>query len=384
MSTCSPVLRLLVTIAAMSSAFTVLAEIRIGFHAPLSGAATSDGAAALEGSRLAIAQTNARGGIAGQRVELVSHDDHATLQGAAQVGARLIDKDRVVGVVSGSYSAPTRVVASALQHAPLPYVVAYAIHPSITLAGRHVFRVSSVGVVQGRAGAWLAHELRARRISLITMRNDFGDSLATGFRDAASRLGLQVVGEHEYSLQQRDFAALVDKVRSEGADAIYASGYYFTAGPLVRQLRAAGLTVPLIGQEGYDSGKFIEIAGPAAEGVLVTTSLDRDADSVVVQRFLHDFRQATGDEADMVAAASYSATLVLIEALHKTRGLGGEVLLKALESTSVDTPVGSLSFNDLHEVRKNVQVQVVKNKAFRHHSVISDPYLLAPPGKTGR
>lgn len=383
MSTCGSAKRLLVAIAAISAVITVSAEVRIGFHAPLGGAPASDGRSALEGAKLAVAQVNARGGIAGQHVVLISYDDHATLQGAAQVAAKLIDKDRVVGVVSGSYSAPTRVVASALQHAKLPYVVAYAIHPSITLTGNQVFRVSSMGEVQGRAGAKLAHELRAKRVSLITVKNDFGDSLATGFREAASRLGVRVVGEHEYSLQQRDFETLISRVKSEGPDVIYASGYYFTAGPLVQQLRAAGLTVPIIGQEGYDSEKFIEIAGAAAEGVLVTTSLDRDSDASVVHAFLRDYRQVSGGAADMVAASSYSATVVLIEALHKTRGLGGEQLVKAIESTNLDTPIGSLSFNELREIRKDVQVQVVKNKAFRRHSVISDPYLLAPPSKSG-
>lgn len=383
MSTCGLARCLLVAIAAMGVAFTVSAEVRIGFHAPLGGASASDGRSALEGAKLAVAQVNARGGIAGHRVELVGYDDHATLQGAAQVAAKLIDKDRVVGVVSGSYSAPTRVMASALQHAKLPYVVAYAVHPSITLMGDHVFRVSSVGEVQGRAGAKLAHDLHAKRVSLVTVKNDFGDSLAAGFREAASRLGVRVVGEHEYGLQQRDFESLVSRVKSEGADAIYASGYYFTAGPLVQQLRAAGLTVPIIGQEGYDSEKFIEIAGSAAEGVLVTTSLDRDSDAAVVRAFLKEYRLAAGVDADMVAASSYSATVVFIEALHRTRGQSGDALVKAIESTDLDTPIGHLSFNDLREVRKDVQVQIVKNKAFRRHSVISDPYLLAPPSKSG-
>jgi branched-chain amino acid transport system substrate-binding protein len=162
---------------------------------------------------------------------------------------------------------------------------------------------------------------------------------------------------------------------------IYASGYYFTAGPLVNQLRAAGVTVPVIGQEGYDSEKFIEIAGAAAEGTLVTTSLDRDSASPVTQEFLKDFRAATNVGADMVAASTYTATSIVIDSLKKTGGKGGESLKNVIETGRFTTPIGVITFNDLHEVNKDVQVQVVKGKAFHRYSVISDPVLLAPPTK---
>jgi branched-chain amino acid transport system substrate-binding protein len=125
----------------------------------------------------------------------------------------------------------------------------------------------------------------------------------------------------------------------------------------------------------------MEIAGPAAEGTLVTTSLDRDSDAAATKAFLADYRKATGAGADMVAASSYTATAVAIDGLKKTGGKGGAALRDALAAGSYDTPIGKLAFNDLHEVRKDIQVQIVKDKAFRRHSVISDPVLLAPPSK---
>ena len=84
----------------------------------------------------------------------------------------------------------------------------------------------------------------------------------------------------------------------------------------------------------------------------------------------------------MVAASSYTAVSVVVEGLKKTGGKGGEALKKAIAEGSYDTPIGKLAFNDLHEVKKDIQVQVVKDKAFRRHSVISDPVLLAPPTKS--
>ena len=146
-------------------------------------------------------------------------------------------------------------------------------------------------------------------------------------------------------------------------------------------MRSAGISAPIIGQEGYDSDKFIEIAGPASEGVYVTTSLDRDSTAPATVTFLADYKKAVGAGADMVAASSYTAVAVTIEGLRKTGGKGGDALRDAIAAGTFDTPIGKLSFNDLHEVAKDVQVQIVKDKAFRRHSVISDPVLLAPPTK---
>ncbi len=355
------------------------ADIKIGFNVPSTGFAAADGKSALEGAKLAVAEANAAGGVAGEKLELVVYDDQASPKEAVPAVTKMIEKDKVVVGVSGSYSGSTRAAASIFQKAQVPYVVAYAIHPDITLAGDYMFRVSSMGEVQGRGGAKLVQELGKKNVALITVKNDFGQSLAAGFKEGAQKLGLRIINEYEYGMADRQFGPLVSKVKADNPEVIYASGYYFNAGPLVSQLRAAGITVPIIGQEGYDSEKFMEIAGPASEGTLVTTSLDRDSGSPVTQAFLADYKKATGVGADMVAASSYTATLVAIDGLKKTGGKGGEALKKALASGSYDTPIGKLSFNDLHEVQKDLQVQVVKDKAFHRYSVIHDPVLLAPP-----
>lgn len=372
------------TIAAalgLLAAGPAFADIKIGFNVPLTGFAAADGKSALEGAKLAIAQANAAGGVAGQKLELVIYDDQASPKEAVPVATKLVEKDQVVGAVSGSYSGSTRAAAGIFQAGKVPYVVAYAIHPDITRAGNFVFRVSAMGEVQGRGGAKLVSNLGKKKVTLITVKNDFGQALAAGFKEAAAKFGLQITGEYEYGLSERQFGAIVSKVKADDPEVIYASGYFFTAGPLVSQLRAAGITAPIIGQEGYDSDKFIEIAGAASEGTLVTTSLDRDSDAPATKAFLADYQKAVGAGADMVAASSFTATSVLIEGLKKSGGKGGDALRGALAGATFTTPIGKLSFNSLNEVAKDVQVQVVKNKAFHRHSVISDPVLLAPPTK---
>ncbi len=365
----------------MAVATPVLADsVKIGFNAPLTGFAAADGKSALIGAELAVEQANAAGGIKGAQVELVVYDDQASPKEAAPIAAKLIEKDRVVVAVSGSYSGATRAAAGVFQEAGVPYISAYAVHPEITRAGEFVFRTSFVGEVQGRAGAKLVGEgLGKKRVVLITLNNDFGTSLANGFREAAGKFGIDIVNEYEYSIKDRQFGPIVSKVKADAPEAIYASGYFFTAGPLVSQLRTAGVDVPVIGQEGYDSEKFIEIAGPAAEGVIITTSLDRDSDAAETRNFIAAFEKKAGFKADMVAASAHTAVKVAIAAMQKAGSTDPKAIRAAIAETSLQASTGLISFNRLGEVRKDVQVQLVRDGAWRRHSVISDPELLAPP-----
>jgi len=356
--------------------------IKIGFNAPLTGFAASDGKSSTFGAKLAIKQINEEGGINGKKLELIIYDDQAKASQSIPIANKMLWQDKVVVGISGSYSGPTRSAAGVFQEAKVPYISAYAIHPDITKAGNFIFRTSFLGEVQGRAGAKLIGDtLGKKRVVLITLKNDFGKSLAAGFKEKAKDFGITIINEYEYSIKDRQFGAIVAKVKSDNPDAIYASGYFFTAGPLVSQLRASGITVPVIGQEGYDSQKFIEIAGKAAEGVIITTSLDRDSKVPETANFIKNFESLAGYKADMVAASANTAVRVAALAIEKAKSTDPEKIRAAIAGISLKTATGTIEFNSLGEVLKDVQNQVVKNGEWHHHSVISDHKLLAPPEK---
>ena len=354
--------------------------IKIGFNVPLTGFAAADGESALNGAKLAVNQANASGGINGKQIELVVYDDQASPKEAVPIANRLIEKDGVKVAVSGSYSGSTRAAAGVFQAAGIPYISAYAIHPGITRAGKYVFCTSFMGEVQGRAGALLIGQtMQLKRVVVITLKNDFGKSLAAGFKAEAANFGIEIINEYEYSIRDRQFGPIVAKVRADKPDAIYASGYFFTAGPLVNQLRSGGVTVPIIGQEGYDSEQFIKIAGAASEGVIITTSLDRDSNSPETRSFITEYEKLTGNKVDMVAASGHTALNVVIAALRKAGTSNPEAIRNAIAQTQLTAATGHISFNALGEVRKNVQVQIVRNGDWHYHSEIRDQKLLAPP-----
>src|SRR5258706_10028096 len=175
--------------------------IKIGFFAPLTGFAAADGASAKHSAEIAVEEINGAGGIKGRKLELVVYDDRHDSKEAVAVANKLIEKDQVVGVVSGSYSMPSRVTAPIFAKAGVPMTVAYAVHPDVTKAGPCVFRNGFLGQVEGWAGAEAAVKIqKAKRIAVLTIKNDFGATTGSAFIERARKLGAEVVSEQVYPL----------------------------------------------------------------------------------------------------------------------------------------------------------------------------------------
>lgn len=374
--------RLLVASAVLAclSGHAQAQNIRIGFQAPLTGPAASDGKTALQGAQLAVEQINASGGIKGRQLELVVLDDQTQPAQAVPIANKFIG-DGIKAVISGSYSGPTRAAAGVFQEAKIPYISAYAIHPDIVRAGNYVFRTSFMGEVQGRAAAKLiADIMKKKRVTMVNVNNDFGQALSAGMKDAAPKLGLQLVSEYNFGMGDRQFGSIVASVKKDDPEVVYVSGYFFNGGPLVAQLRAGGVTAPIVGTEGFDTVNFVQIAKEAAEGVILTTSLDRDTTDPVMRKFIDDYKKRFNVGAEMVAASTHTAVNVLADAIRKA-GIDDPAKLRDAIAATKNMPsaVGTITFNNSREVYKAAQIQVIKGGEFKRFAVIDDPVLLAPP-----
>ena len=252
------------------------AEIKIGFHAPQSGPAAADGKSSTVGAEIARDWINEQGGVLGQKIELVIYDDQNKPDQAVPIANKLIGQDKVVAAVSGSYSAPTRAAAAVFQTAGIPYFSAYGVHPDITSGGDFAFRGVTLGPPQGKGAAkFIADKFGKVKVTMLTMNNDFGQSIADGFKEAAPKYGLSITKEYTFGLGERQFGPIIASVKNDNPDVIYAIGYYFVGGPLVAQLRAAGLKQPIVGAQAFDSMKLMEIAKEASDGVFVVGGMDR-------------------------------------------------------------------------------------------------------------
>ena len=363
--------------------------IKIGFFAPITGPAAVDGTSAKNAVELGLKEVNDAGGIRGKKVELIVYDDRLKAEEAVAIANKLIEKDKVVGVVSGSYSGPTRVTAPIFQKAGMPMVAGYAVHPDVTWDPKqkkpndYIFRNGFLGEIEGAAAAEFAvKNLKAKRISLIFMDNDFGRSISAGFADRAEKLGASILTKQMYKFPgEKDFRPFLTRIKEGNPDLIFAAGYYNEAASIVRQSKELGIRSQIMGEEGFDSPKFQEIAGPAAEGVIIATNLDRDDPRPVVQNFLKNFRQAYGHDADMVGASSYDAFKILVAAVEKA-GTDPKAIQKALLATKdYDGLTGKISRFVQGEVVKPVQIQVVKDGKFQRLGIVDSPEIITPPTK---
>lgn len=357
--------------------------VKIGLLAPLTGFAAADGLSVLNSVQLAVERVNQDGGVLGKKVELVYYDDRADGKEAVALSRKLIQQDRVAGVVGGSYSTPSRAVAPIFEDEEIPFVAAYAVHPDITKAGKYCFRNGFLGMVEGKSAGYVSVELlKAKKIALLTSDNDFGRTLAEGFKAYLGNQGkaAQIVFEQTYPFKEKDFKPYLSKVKETNPDILFASGYYFQTGPIVQQARELGLNVQILGEEGADSPKFLEIAGASAEGFVIVTNLDRDDPRPVVQDFLKTFEQRYKIQPDMVGASAYDAFMIICDGIRRAGATDGPAIQKAVAATqNYNGLTGVLKgFTDIGEVVKEVQVQIVKNGRFRHFGVVQDMALITP------
>jgi branched-chain amino acid transport system substrate-binding protein len=319
---------------------------------------------------------NQAGGVLGRQLELVSYDDAAAPDQASGIARKLIEQDLVVAGISGSYSGATRAAAPIFQEAGIPMISAYAIHPEITVIGDKIFRVGTLADVQGRVGAELiGNVLGVKRVAILTVDNDFGVSLTEGFKAYAEVLGLEIVLEEKYPLGETEFRPIIGKIKEANPEAIYATGYYNEAANLVNQAKEEGLTTQIIGQEGYDSPKFVELAGPASEGVIITTDLNRDSERPMTKLFLEQYKAKYGMDADMVGASAFDSVQVLAYAIKTAGSTDPNAITQAIAGLKDFEDVASgpfLYYTASREVVRPVSSQIVKDGAFHLYHEFED------------
>ncbi len=367
----------------LSSGLYASDTIKIGLLVPLTGPAAADGFSAHSSVKLALERVNNAGGLLGKKVELVVYDDRADGKEAVALARKLIEQDRVIAVVGGSYSTPSRAVAPIFQEEKIPFVAAYAVHPDITKAGDYCFRNGFLGTVEGKSAAYAAVKmLKAKRIALLVSDNDFGRTLAEGFKYYMEKYAkgiATIVSEQAYPFQEKDFKAYLTKIKQENPDLIFASGYYFQTGPIVKQAREMGITAHILGEEGADSPKLLEIAGPSAEGFVIVTNLNRDDKRKEVQDYLKTYEKRFKIQPDMVGASAYDAFMIICDAIKRAKSTKGPDIRDAIANIkNYNALTGQIKSFVKGEVVKDVQVQIVKNGRFRYLGVVTDPELITP------
>ncbi len=374
----------IITLATVIMVFGQAAQagpIKIGLMAPLTGPAAADGLSVKQSCEMLVENINAAGGINGNKVKLIVYDDQFDAKQAVLVAHKMIEGDKVVAGVSGSYSFTSRAAAQVFQEYKVPFSVGYAVHPAVTAGGPYVFRVTILGHVQGKAGGLTAARLMgAKTVSMLIQDNDFGQSLAKGFRMYAEKMGVSIVSADKFKMGEKEFSPVLTKIKKLNPDLIYNTAYPHDGALILKQAADLGIRSKQMGSEGLDSTiGFLEVAGKAADGLVITTNLDRDSKIAITRKYLDGYEKKYGTAPDMTGASTYDALLMIIDAIRKV-GTDPEKIVQVFRTMKGWQGVtGKIQeFTAEGEVIKNVELQVVKGGRFHHFGVINDKKVLQP------
>ena len=359
------------------------APIKIGFFAPVSApAASADGQSSLNSAKLAVKLLNENGGIDGKQVELVDYDDKLDTKEAANIAEKLATDDSIAAVVSGSYSGPTKVAAPIFQDAGKLMVSAYAVHPDVVNAGDLIFSQSFPQALQGAAAAKYATEtLKAKKVAIISVDLDFGSAQVEGFKAQLKKMNspIEIVYEQAIAISDNDMSSPVTAAAAAGADLIYSVNYYEQAAQVLREVGQKKLDIPVLGCEGADSFELLNIAGEYADGLYITTNMNRDDENEQTQEYIKNYIDEYEIQPDMVGASVYDAFQVVFAALTEC-GEDTQAMKEYIAGLqNFNTVTGELiRYNEDGSAVKPVQIQLVTDGEYHSAGVIDDPEIIDP------
>ncbi len=342
-------------------------SIKIGANFELSGAVSSYGNAELEGVKLAVEQINANGGVLGKQIQLVELDNKSDVAETTSVATRLTDKEKVVATVGPATSGLTKASISVANEAKVPLVSPSATDDGVTVTNNgtvqpYGYRISFQDSFQGRVMAQFANEKLNSKNALIIMDNssDYAAGLTKTFKSVYAG---NVVATESYAANDTDFSAIVTKVKGMNFDTVFIPGYYGEAGLIIKALREAGVTAPIIGADGFDSPELINLAGAKnLNDVYFSahyTSLDQDPK---VQSFIADYKAKYSKDPNTFAALGYDTMYLLADAIERAGTTNPEDINKALESTKDFSAVtGSITIDEMHNPVKSANVITLKD-----------------------
>ncbi len=347
--------------------------IMIGEYACLTGQTASFGTAAHLGAQMVIDDANANGGILGGKIKLITEDDQSKPGEAATAVRKLILRDHVVALIGEMVSSRSLEAGPIAQQNKIP-MVSGSTNPNVTKIGNYVFRVCFIDSFQGTVMAKFAlNSLKKTRVAVLTdVRQDYSVGLAQFFKEYFTKNGGTVVAEQSYSSGDQDFKAQLTSIKAANPEAIFVPGYYNEVGLIALQARELGITVPLLGGDGWDSPTLTQIGGAAMEGNFFANHFSTEDQSPIIQDFIRGFRERFNRDPDGMAALGHDAAKVLLDAMVRSGGTEPAKVRDALAATKDFQGVtGKITIDENRNANKSVVVLTIKDNGFHYVETIA-------------
>jgi branched-chain amino acid transport system substrate-binding protein len=342
---------------------TASAQIRMGVGGPMTGGSAAFGAQLRQGVEQAVADINAQGGILGQQIQLSVGDDRADPREGVSAANKFV-ADGVKFVVGHFNSGVTIPASDVYQENGILMITPAATNPKVTERTMwNVFRVCGRDDQQGAlAGKIIAERFKGKRVAIVHDKTTYGQGLADETRRAMAKAGLKDVMYEGVNKDDKDFNALISKIRQARADLVFFGGLYDAGGLIVRQMRAQGVKAPLMGGDGITDDEFASIAGPGAEGTLMTFSPDPRTNPAN-KAILDLYRSKRMFEPQAYTLYSYAAVQIFKQAAEKANSLDPKKVAEVMRSGMVfNTVLGELTFDKKGDVSEYTVGKVKKDR----------------------
>ncbi len=341
--------------------------ILIGYELPLTGDSSHYGEVFRNAADIKLQEFKIAGGVPGADVVIRYEDSKNDAKEARNIAQLFVDDKSIVGVIGDFSSTASMAAAEIYAKAGMPQLSQTASHPDFVKISKWQFRNITTQTYEGAFNAGWMREKGVSNAAVVAIQNDWGLSAASNFADAFKAKGGRITSIEYFNPGTRDFRSILTKISRATPDAIYLCMFYEEGASFLQQRQQLSVTASVYGASSLYNEQLLKLAGPAADGLLLSSNFVPTNPAANVQTFVSEYKAKYGSVPDQFAAQAYDALGIMLVALKKAGpNVTRESLRDALAATK-DYPgvTGVTTFDpETREPRKTVVHMTVSSEVF--------------------
>ena len=341
-------------------------EIKIAVVGPMTGDSAQYGQAFKRAAELMAKKVNEGGGVDGQQIKLEIIDDKNDAKEATNVAQKLVSDKDVVGVIGHFSSTASLAAAPIYERNGLVELSPTSSHPDFTSQGTYMFRNINTQATEGPILANFAlNDLNKKNIAVIYINNDWGITAKDNFIKGVEDLGGNITAIESFiGGQTKDFTPTITKIKGTNPDLLFIAAMYSEAGMIAQQIKQLDYDIEIIGTSALYNEQLIKLAGPAVEGLFLTSNFLAENPDDNVQQFVKEYEEAYGAEPDQFAAVAYDSLGLMVEALKVSGPDRGKLRDALANIKDYEGVTGKTSFDENRDVIKDLIFMQIQNGKF--------------------
>lgn len=310
-------------IAAQTPVFAQNKAVAIGYQAPLTGENAQYGILFRNSATMAVEAFNKSGKLPGVTIVLKFEDSKGDAKDGVNIAKKFVDDTQIVGVLGDFSSTVSMAAAQVYKEAKMPQLSQTASHPDYVKISEWQFRNITTQAYEGPFVArWAMGNPKLKKFAIVGIQNDWGQSAVKNFVDGVKANGGEVVSTEFFNPGTRDFRAILTKVARERPDAVYMAMFYEDGAAFLQQRLQMGVKMPVFATSSLYSPKVIELAGPAANELFLSSTFMKEDASPNVQAYVKEYTARYKSDPDQFSAQAFDATNIMLDAIVRAGGAG--------------------------------------------------------------